>query len=163
MVDRAYQLDQMMRELTGDNADQLQKTADGRFVMHAARDSNVMVSVEALEEPARVVMQALIGSLSGPDSPRMARALLEVNAASAIQGGPAIALNDETDAIFTIRALPFETTVGTVLDANTLGVGIAAFIGQSVDLFAAIKSGKVLDLAASQDLAPEDFASMIKV
>lgn len=163
MTDHDTKLGAMMRQLAGDRAGDLQQTTDGRFILSATQQPEVTVSVEAVPEHDRVVMQALIGSLSGPESARMARAILQANAVSAVQGGPAIALIDETDAIFTIRALPFETAGGTVLDSDSLGSAIAAFIAQSIDLRTAISDGSVLELAATDGAGPDEFDTLIKV
>lgn len=139
------QLDAIMADLTAGASTGLTKMADGQYLVAAAADAEVLVTIEAAREPDRIVLQALIGTLSTVEAERMARAALVLSAASASQGGPAVGLNDESRALVAIRSLSF------AIGAGNVGEAIALFIAQSVDLKSAVAAGSILALVRGDE------------
>lgn len=148
-------LDQIMAELTSGATTGLTKMPEGQYLVAAAADPEVLVTIEAAREPDRFVLQALIGTLSTVEAERMARAALVLSAASAAQGGPAIGLNDDSRALVAIRALPASLGFGDV------GEAIALFIAQSVDLKDAVAAGSILALVRGEEAQVDE--TMIRI
>lgn len=149
------QLDRILQEVTQGQLASMTKTTAGAYLVAAAADAEVLVSIEAAEGPDRIVLQALIGTLSTVEAERMARAALVLSAASASQGGPAVGLEEESRALVALRALPIGITPGDAAEA------IARFIAQAVDLKAAIASGSILALVKGEDVAVDE--TMIRI
>jgi hypothetical protein len=149
------QLDRILDDLTQGGTAGLTKMADGQYLIAAAADPDVLVTIEAAREPDRIVLQALIGTLSTVEAERMARAALVLSASSASQGGPAVGLDEESRALVALRALPIGLAPG---DA---GEAISRFIGQAVELKVAVANGSILALVRGEGLAVDD--SMIRV
>ncbi len=150
-----HQLDRIMADLTAGATTGLTRMSDGQYLVAAAADPEVLVTIEAAQEPDRIVLQALIGTLSTVEAERMARAALVLSAASAAQGGPAVGLNDDSRALFAIRALPIRLAPGDV------GEAIALFIAQSVDLKSAVAAGSILALVQSDEAQVDE--TMIRI
>lgn len=148
-------LDQIMADLTAGATTGLTKMADGQYLVAAAADPEVLVTIEAAKTPDRIVLQALIGTLSSVEAERMARAALVLSAASASQGGPAIGLNDDSRALFAVRSLPLGLAAGDV------GEAIAHFIAQSVDLKTAVTAGSILALVRGDEAQVDE--TMIRI
>jgi hypothetical protein len=149
------QLDRILDDLTQGGTAGLTKMADGQYLIAAAADPDVLVTIEAARAPDRIVLQALIGTLSTVEAERMARAALVMSASSASQGGPAVGLDEESRALVALRALPIGLAPG---DA---GEAISRFIGQAVELKVAVANGSILALVRGEGLAVDD--SMIRV
>lgn len=148
-------LDRIMADLTSGASTGLTKMADGQYLVAAAADPEVLVTIEAAREPDRIVLQALIGTLSSVEAERMARAALVLSASSASQGGPAVGLNDDSRALFAVRSLPLGAPFGD------LGEAIARFIAQAVDLKSALASGTILALVRGEEAQVDE--TMIRI
>jgi hypothetical protein len=148
-------LDRILDEVTQGQLSSMTRTAEGAYLVTAIADPEVVVAIEAATGPDRIVLQALIGTLSTVEAERMARAALVLSAASTSQGGPAVGLEEESRALVALRALPIGIAAGDVAEA------IARFIAQAVELKAAIASGSILALVKGEEATFDE--TMIRV
>jgi hypothetical protein len=148
-------LDQIMADLTSGASAGLTKMPEGQYLVAAAADPDLMVTIEAVRDPDRIVLQALIGSLSTVEGERLARAALVLSATSAVQGGPAVGLHDESRTLIAIRAIPIALAFGEV------GEAIALFIAQAVDLKAALAAGSILAMVRGEEAQVDE--TMIRI
>jgi hypothetical protein len=148
-------LDRILEDVTQGQLATLTKSNEGAYMVTAMADPAVVVAIEAAQAPDRIVLQALIGTLSTVEAERMARAALVLSAASASQGGPAVGLEEESRALIAIRALPIGITPGDAAEA------IARFIAQAVDLKGAIANGSILAMVKGEEAAFDE--TMIRI
>lgn len=151
----ARKLQDLIDDLTGPD-NRPERTADGRFIVSAAANPAVVISIEAEEAPERVLLQAALGTLPAHDVARMARAALSMSAASAAQGGPAVGLDPDSNTLLAVRCIALGT------DSGQFGEADAIFAAQAVELHAALGRG-VLATLVPAEAAPDLGASMIRL
>lgn len=149
------QLDRLLDAMTAGDTARFSKMPEGQYLIAAAEDPEVLVTIEAAPEPDRIVLQALIGTLSTVEAERLARAALVLSAASAAQGGPAVGLDDESRALLALRCLPI------AIDPTEAGILFMQFIAHSVALKSALAQGSILALVRGDE--PQVEENMIRI
>ena len=149
------QLDRLLVAMTEGNTAKFNKMPEGQYLLAAAADPEVLVTIEAAQEPDRIVLQALIGTLSTVEAERMARAALVLSASSAAQGGPAVGLDDESRSLVAIRCLPL------TIDPTEAGIVVMQFLTHAVELKAALVKGTILALVRGDEPPVEE--NMIRI